>query len=222
MDQMLFKFFNFFPAAYLNEDLEYVSVLGRMFALMIDMIFLVIALRFLGTIFYWLIAFKPISLEVADKYKFQLPMEPMEMAMIKVYQIKLIIFNLMQFFLMIGLSIFCFHKWHTSPGAWLLKIKLLDEKTMQAPSTVQFSKRFLWLMLSFLPIGLGFFVALFSKKRQTFYDKRVGTIAVKARHSSAYLKFFTSQNNFINRLNRKIISLLPPKLQSFFNKLLIK
>lgn len=219
----MFKLFKFFPAAYLNDDFEYVNLTGRALSIAIDMICLIIILKFCSEILRWLLFIKPISMELADKIKFKLHIEPEEMAILKIYTIKFVVLNFMQLIISIVATIFFYAKCKTSPGAWILRIKLLDEQTMQPPRLGKFCKRLAYFMINFFTLGISYLMIRFTKKRQALHDKMTGTIVVKARRSEGYLKLFSVNHlNIFDRFNSKIVSFLPKKIQKFFHRYLIK
>lgn len=220
----MFKLFNFFPVAYLNDDMEYANPNVRALSVAIDMICLIILLKFCSGIFRWLLLIQPISIELADKIKFRLTITEEELALYKIYIIKILLCNLLQIITSIVAIILFYIKFQTSPGAWILKIKLLDERTMQTPTLKKFCKRLACFLLNILTLGLGYIMMRFTKKRQGLHDKMTNTIMVKARRCKGYIKLFASNNekslNIIDRLNRKIVSFLPKKIQKFFNYLI--
>lgn len=223
---MLFRKLTLFPAAYLNDDLEYANITGRAFSVAIDMICLIVLLKFCSGIFRWILWLKPISMELADKIKFKLHLEPEEITFLKTYTVKYLIFNIIQLITSIVATITFYMKFQTSPGAWILKIKLLNEKTMQSPTLGKFCKRLACFFLNAFTLGLSYMIIRFTKKRQALHDKMTGTIVVKARRTEGYLKLFAANNNeninVIDRFNRKIVSLLPQKIQKFLQRHLIK
>lgn len=65
-----------------------------------------------------------------------------------------------------------------TPGKWVTGIYLLDE-TGQPPSFTRSALRALAVFISAAPLFLGFVVALFSRRRQSFHDKLTGTYVVR-------------------------------------------
>lgn len=68
-----------------------------------------------------------------------------------------------------------------TPGKMLLKMKIVDAKTMQKPSKIQFIGRCLAYLVSFLFIGGGFMWISIDKKRQGWHDKIAGTLVIMDR-----------------------------------------
>ncbi len=67
----------------------------------------------------------------------------------------------------------------TTPGKWLLKMRIVDAKTGAAPSRKQFIKRLLGYIPSALFFMLGFFWISWDKKRQGWHDKIANTVVIK-------------------------------------------
>jgi uncharacterized RDD family membrane protein YckC len=68
-----------------------------------------------------------------------------------------------------------------SIGKRVLKLDILDEKTMQRPSVKQMFGRYCAMMLSITPLCLGFIWGRFDPKRRTWHDKLAHTVVVNRR-----------------------------------------
>jgi uncharacterized RDD family membrane protein YckC len=65
-----------------------------------------------------------------------------------------------------------------TPGKMLLKMKIVDAKTGEKPTTKQFILRYLGYLLSILPLGIGFIFMYYHKKHQGIHDKVAGTAVI--------------------------------------------
>jgi uncharacterized RDD family membrane protein YckC len=65
-----------------------------------------------------------------------------------------------------------------TPGKMLLKMKIVDAKTLEKPGSIQSVVRYLGYFASFLPFLLGFIWIYYDKKKQGFHDKIAGTIVI--------------------------------------------
>jgi len=77
--------------------------------------------------------------------------------------------------------------WHyksATPGKMLLKAKIVDVHTLAKPTMKQYVIRNLAYLVSFIPLGLGYFWAGWEKRKQTWYDKLAGTVVVQPRKVS--------------------------------------
>jgi uncharacterized RDD family membrane protein YckC len=89
--------------------------------------------------------------------------------------------NVLQFGLII-LTIFLWVKWDGStPGKKLLKIKIVDAKTLGKLSLGQSILRYIGYIPSFMLFGIGILMILFTKKKQGLHDKLANTIVIKNR-----------------------------------------
>jgi uncharacterized RDD family membrane protein YckC len=68
--------------------------------------------------------------------------------------------------------------WGGTPGKRLLRQRIVDAKTGQAPSTGQLIGRFFAYIVSTLPFCLGFLWVAFDKRKQGWHDKLSGTLVV--------------------------------------------
>lgn len=65
-----------------------------------------------------------------------------------------------------------------TPGKLMLRMEIVDAKTLQVPTRWQCILRYLGYFVAVLPGMLGFFWVLFSKKRQGWHDLIAGTVVV--------------------------------------------
>ena len=66
-----------------------------------------------------------------------------------------------------------------TPGKMLFAHKIVDSKTFQPPTKIQFLKRICGYLISILPLFLGFIWIAFDKRKQSWHDKFAGTVVVK-------------------------------------------
>jgi uncharacterized RDD family membrane protein YckC len=72
-------------------------------------------------------------------------------------------------------------RYGTSPGKWVFRLRIVDAKSLQPPSSRQQMKRAFGYMVSALlplPLGLGFFWAVTNKRRRTWHDLIAGTVVI--------------------------------------------
>lgn len=82
-------------------------------------------------------------------------------------------------FVIIGAIFVGFWKWKNStPGKILLKIRIVDDKTFEDPSTKQYIIRFIGYIVSAIPFMLGFFIIPLTKKKRGLHDYMSGTSVV--------------------------------------------
>lgn len=66
-----------------------------------------------------------------------------------------------------------------TPGKMLIKAKIVDETTFEEPTTKQLIVRYFAYILSFIPVGLGYFWAGWDSRKQTWHDKLAHTVVVQ-------------------------------------------
>lgn len=71
-------------------------------------------------------------------------------------------------------------KWQASPGKLMIGAKVMKENGEPIDYALAFSRNFLKI-LSFLPLGIGYWVGFFSKKQQCWHDKITQTCVVRSR-----------------------------------------
>lgn len=68
-----------------------------------------------------------------------------------------------------------------TPAKMLLNLKIVHAETGGKASIGQLVGRYFAYLLSMIPLGLGFFWALFDKRNQTWHDKLSKTVVVRTR-----------------------------------------
>ena len=76
--------------------------------------------------------------------------------------------------------------WFTTPGKWLLGLKIVDAKTLQTPSRGRFVVRFLGYIVAASPLMVGIVWATFNKQRRGWHDYIAGTAVIHTRNWSWY------------------------------------
>lgn len=66
----------------------------------------------------------------------------------------------------------------TTPGKMAFKARIVDAKTGEHPSTMQFIGRYLGYIISTLVLYIGFFWVGWDKRKQGWHDKMAGTVVV--------------------------------------------
>jgi uncharacterized RDD family membrane protein YckC len=70
----------------------------------------------------------------------------------------------------------------TTPGKWILRMRIVDAQTFMKPTNQQFVRRYLGYIMAFLPLGLGFAWIALDKRKQGVHDKFADTLVVKVKH----------------------------------------
>lgn len=68
-----------------------------------------------------------------------------------------------------------------TPGKMLIKLKIVDETTLEAPTKIQLIIRYLAYFVSFIPFCIGFAWVAFDGKKQGWHDKIAGTVVISTR-----------------------------------------
>ncbi len=66
-----------------------------------------------------------------------------------------------------------------TPGKMVISAKIVDAKTLGAPSAGQLIVRYIGYFISAFVFGLGFLWVAFDKRKQGWHDKIAGTLVVK-------------------------------------------
>lgn len=66
-----------------------------------------------------------------------------------------------------------------TPGKMLIGARIVDEATLQAPTTRQLLIRYLGYYVSTIPLLLGLLWVAFDARKQGWHDKLAGTVVVK-------------------------------------------
>lgn len=92
----------------------------------------------------------------------------------------------LELFLMTCFILLCWCLKGATPGKMLLKMKILDAKTLQPVPAWRLCLRFLAYFIALAPCLLGFFMVLWTEKKQGLHDKIAGTVVVleQKKHSA--------------------------------------
>ncbi len=74
----------------------------------------------------------------------------------------------------------------TTPGRYIIGIKLVDAKTEEPPTLFQYIRRFFGYFISLPPLMLGYIWSMWDAKRQTWHDKIAGTVMLDLRPDGWY------------------------------------
>ena len=82
------------------------------------------------------------------------------------------------------LVVVLWNRYGATPGKMAIKAQVVDEKTLAPPSVGKCILRYLGYIVSGLPLGLGYFWAIFDSRNQTWHDKIAGTLVIVVPPSS--------------------------------------
>ncbi len=89
--------------------------------------------------------------------------------------------------LMMGVLMVAFQlAYETTPGKWLLGLKIVRYKTLEPVARWRYIARFLGYYVSAAPIMLGFLWMNFNKQRRGFHDYIAGTVVINTRPQGWY------------------------------------
>lgn len=94
--------------------------------------------------------------------------------------------TIVQLLIMGALMISCQYGFGTTPGRYIVGLKLADAKTGKDPTLWQLIRRFLGYFVSLPPLMLGYIWCSWDKKRQTWHDKIGGTVVLDMRPQGWY------------------------------------
>lgn len=92
--------------------------------------------------------------------------------------------------IMTGYTLVFWHKMSCTPGKWILGCRIVDYTTSDKPRFTQFIWRFIGYIVSGLPLGLGFIVAVFTKDSRAWHDKLSGTAVINVKHDFSAISRF--------------------------------
>ncbi len=72
-----------------------------------------------------------------------------------------------------------------TPGKMALRLLIVDAKTGEMPSRVQFIGRYVAYYVSVIPFFLGFIWVGIDKRKQGFHDKLAGTVVIRKEKTAA-------------------------------------
>jgi len=96
--------------------------------------------------------------------------------------LKIFLNQFLQISFLILLTLGCWLYFHTSPGKYILGLKIVDQNTLNPPSNKQFIIRALSVYLSVLTLGISYLLMIFDKKKRTWHDRLSGTMVISPNH----------------------------------------
>lgn len=97
-----------------------------------------------------------------------------------------LISNGMAILLMGIVYVACQIAYATTPGKWLLGLKIVHASTLEPIRSWRYGLRFLAYIPSAAPLMLGVFAGLFSKRNRTLHDVIAGTVVINTRPKGWY------------------------------------
>ena len=95
--------------------------------------------------------------------------------------LKVIADQVIQFLLITSILVFFWKKKNATPGKMLLRMKIVDYKTGENPSTKQYIIRVFGYIISAIPLFLGYFWIIFNKEQRGWHDYLAGTKVISTK-----------------------------------------
>ncbi|NET71295.1 MAG: RDD family protein [Sphaerospermopsis sp. SIO1G2] len=80
------------------------------------------------------------------------------------------------------LILLCWHYYAATPGKWLLRMRIVDQRSYCKPPLPQLLRRYAAYLVTLLPATLGILWIMIDKKRRGWHDICGGTMVVKVDH----------------------------------------
>lgn len=152
-----------------DKEFSYASFWNRLWATIID-IFVIFVIAIVPLFFIWII-----------------------MTFFAIYLFDVSYLGILKYFnyiAYISITLYLWHKKQTTIGKKCFDLKIVDAKTYGKPTFKQYIIRLVGYVISFLPLGLGFFWALVDKKNQTLHDKLANTLVIGKREETKKISIF--------------------------------
>lgn len=169
----------------MRQQILYSDFVGRLFGCLVDLAaIMILTYKLIEYIGFYLMSYclQPIlterNIEVSNIIEFkellsaEHMLNPIDMGLVSNCYM---VFLAIQILIAI-LMIFVFWRvFNSSPGMFILRLKLVDEKTLHKPTTKQLIIRAFMLLFSFI----GFFFIPFNKRKRALHDIASGTLVIK-------------------------------------------
>ncbi|NSX83804.1 RDD family protein, partial [Wolbachia endosymbiont of Atemnus politus] len=152
----------------------YVTGLRRYISVLLDLIIIVLFLQLCGQALNQLFMSSEdsgILSQIAAKYQMQVPLSAEEKATQSRLITLLILNQIVQFIMLFSYVVYMWIKFAATPGKLLLGLRVVDAQTFGKMTLRQATKRFFSIVLSVVPLFLGFIWSNFNKRCQTWHDK---------------------------------------------------
>ncbi|KYH12588.1 RDD family protein [Neorickettsia sp. 179522] len=160
-----------------SRGVIYASQFKRSVSTITDLLFCVLILKVSGYFLSFLVDLQ-FPVEVLERYRFGLPISQAEKALTIEFYKSVLVVQVFQLILLATLFVTCWHRFGCTPGKWILRLRLLDDETLEKPSVSACIKRLIILPFSLLIFFLGIFWSLFDRKSRTWHDIFAGTVVV--------------------------------------------
>lgn len=169
------------------DDVEYAGFYPRFYALIVDMIVLMIPISLVLTQFSIMLWGPLLSQEEIRQFITQHGNEGYYI-IIKEQMGRRLKEYLMLTAVCAATWLTCWYYLSATPGKYLFRLKIVDAQTGEPASMKQNVLRFLGSMLSLITLTFGFLWLHFNKKRRTLHDFIAGTVVVKRKTLPASLR----------------------------------
>ena len=166
-----------------NEELNYTGFDTRFLASIIDMFIMIIVIALFLFVLPWMDEGESISTHTQYSWSY-LKSTGLTYYATPVFIIDFLINHVFPFLVVM---LFWFYFLATL-GKILFSVKIVDARTGNKPTILQFIIRYLGCFLSFMLFGLGFLWIIWDKKKQGWHDKLARTVVVDKRKKSVYFE----------------------------------
>lgn len=159
-------------------ELHYMSGTRRCVGALIDLVLVAVVLQLLHGAFMYAFPRDEATFKAVEKYKMGGTLREDEIAIKNVYMFKVITLQAVQLVIVYFYFVYSWVKFSMTVGGFLMRIQVIDEDSLEAMGVKQATKRFLYVMLSGLPLGLGIIWSNFDSRKRAWHDMWAKTVVV--------------------------------------------
>ncbi|QJC27533.1 RDD family protein [Anaplasma platys] len=166
------------PKKYEEGELHYMSGTRRCISALIDLVLVAVVLQLVHGAFVYVFPRDEATFKAVEKYKMGGTLREDEAAIKNVYLFKVITLQAVQLVMVYLYFVYSWVKFSMTIGGFLMRIQVIDEDSLEAIGVKQATKRFLFVMLSGLPLGIGIFWSNFDPRKRAWHDMLAKTVVV--------------------------------------------
>lgn len=166
------------PKKYAEGELHYMSGTRRCISALIDLLLVAVVLQLVHGAFMYAFPRDEATFKAVEKYRMGGTLRDDEVAIKNIYLFKVLTLQAIQLVIVYLYFVYSWVKFSMTIGGFLMRIQVIDERSLDPMGAKQATKRFLYVMLSGLPLGLGIFWSNFDSRKRAWHDMLAKTVVV--------------------------------------------
>ena len=169
------------PKKYGDGDLRYISGVRRCIGALTDLLIVGVVLQVLNGCFVYAFPKNEATFKAVEKYKMGGQLRKEEVILKNKYLLKVISLQAIQLLVVYTYYVYMWVNFSGTIGTFLMGLKVIDEGSLEPVNFKQATKRFLCVILSGVPLGIGIIWSNFDSRKRAWHDILAKTVVVTSR-----------------------------------------